>query len=92
MRTFVISFYFGSVSKSGSAKAKVPAPTGSGSTTLLKTLHIPSPSRADIKTLFHIGMDRNFVCLWRRHNCISQVIEMFMFIVYEINYWVFKEF
>jgi hypothetical protein len=48
MRTFVIPCYFGSVSKSGSAKAKVPAPTGSGSTTLvLKALHIPSPSRAD---------------------------------------------
>ena len=23
---------------------------------------------------FHIDMDRNFVCLWRRHNCISPVI------------------
>jgi hypothetical protein len=25
---------------------------------------------------FHIGMDRNFVCLWRRHNCRSQVIDL----------------
>jgi hypothetical protein len=24
----------------------------------------------------HIGMDRNFVCLWRRHNCRSQVIDL----------------
>jgi hypothetical protein len=21
------------------------------------------------ETGFHIGLDRNFVCLWRRHNC-----------------------
>jgi hypothetical protein len=25
---------------------------------------------------WHIGMDRNFVCLWRRHNCRSQVIDL----------------
>jgi hypothetical protein len=25
------------------------------------------------ETGFHFGMDRNFVCLWRRHNCRSQV-------------------
>ncbi len=25
---------------------------------------------------FHIGMDRNFVGLWRRHNCRSQVIDL----------------
>jgi hypothetical protein len=25
---------------------------------------------------FHIGMDRNFVCLWRWHNCKSQVIDL----------------
>ncbi len=28
------------------------------------------------ETWFHIGMDRNFVCLWRRHNCRSQVIDL----------------
>ncbi len=28
------------------------------------------------ETGFHIGMDRNFVCLWRRHNCRSQVIDL----------------
>jgi hypothetical protein len=28
------------------------------------------------ETVFHIGMDRNFVCLWRRHNCRSQVIDL----------------
>jgi hypothetical protein len=27
-------------------------------------------------TGLHIGMDRNFVCLWRRHNCRSQVIDL----------------
>jgi hypothetical protein len=48
-RTFVIPFYFGSVSKSRPARAKVPAPTGSGSAKLLKALHIPSHSRADIQ-------------------------------------------
>ncbi len=47
MKTFVILYYFGS--ESGSAKAKVPAPTGSGSAKLLKALHIPSPFRADIQ-------------------------------------------
>jgi hypothetical protein len=25
---------------------------------------------------FHIGMDRNFVCLWRRHNCGIKVIDL----------------
>ncbi len=30
----------------------------------------------DRETGFSIGMDRNFVCLWRRHNCISQVIDL----------------
>jgi hypothetical protein len=25
---------------------------------------------------FHIGMYRNFVCLWRRHNCRSQLIDL----------------
>ncbi len=28
------------------------------------------------ETGFHIGMDRNCVCLWRRHNCRSQVIDL----------------
>ncbi len=28
------------------------------------------------ETGFHIGMDRNFVCLWRRRNCRSQVIDL----------------
>ncbi len=28
------------------------------------------------ETGLHIRMDRNFVCLWRRHNCISQVIDL----------------
>ncbi len=27
----------------------------------------------------HIGMDRNFVCLWRRRNCKSQVIDLSLF-------------
>jgi hypothetical protein len=34
------------------------------------------------ETGFHIGMDRNFVCLWHRHNCIdlslSALISWFM--------------
>ncbi len=28
------------------------------------------------ETRFHIGMDRNFVCFWRRYNCRSQVIDL----------------
>jgi hypothetical protein len=28
------------------------------------------------ETGFHIGMDQNFVCLWRRHKCKSQVIDL----------------
>jgi hypothetical protein len=28
------------------------------------------------ETGFHMGMYRNFVCLWRRHNCRSQVIDI----------------
>ncbi len=28
------------------------------------------------ETGFHTGMDHNFVCLWRRHNCKSQVIDL----------------
>jgi hypothetical protein len=28
------------------------------------------------KTGYHIDMDCNFVCLWRRHNCRSQVIDL----------------
>ncbi len=28
------------------------------------------------ETGFHIDMDRNFVGLWRRHNCRSQVIDL----------------
>ncbi len=28
------------------------------------------------ETGFHIGMDRNFVCSWCRHNCRSQVIDL----------------
>ncbi len=44
------------------------------------------------ETGFHIGMDCNFVCLWRRHNCNwslphSAPISWFM---YEINYCVFN--
>ncbi len=30
------------------------------------------------ETGFHIDMDRNFVCLWRRHICRSQVIDLFL--------------
>jgi hypothetical protein len=29
-----------------------------------------------LETWFHIGMDRNFVCLWCKHNCRSQVIDI----------------
>ncbi len=28
------------------------------------------------ETGFHFGIDRNFVCLWRRHDCRSQVIDL----------------
>ncbi len=28
------------------------------------------------ETGFHIDMERNFVCLWRRLNCRSQVIDL----------------
>jgi hypothetical protein len=30
------------------------------------------------ETGFHIGMDRNCVCLWHRHNCRSQVIDLYL--------------
>jgi hypothetical protein len=30
------------------------------------------------ETGFHIGMERNFVCLWRRPNCRSQVIDLYL--------------
>jgi hypothetical protein len=48
------------------------------------------------ETGFHFGMDCNFVCLRRRHNCRSQVIDLALsalrLLIYEINYWVFKQF
>ncbi len=30
----------------------------------------------DSETGFHIGMEHNFVCAWRRPNCRSQVINL----------------
>ncbi len=44
------------------------------------------------ETGFHIGMDRNFVCLWRRHNCNWSLPFCADLLIYEINYWVFKQF
>ncbi len=42
------------------------------------------------ETGFHIGMDGNFVCLWRRHNCNWSLPFCADLLIYEINYWVFK--
>ncbi len=50
----------------------------------LQDLHILSPGGLNpnciqgcySETGFHIGMDGNFVCLWRRHNCRGQVIDL----------------
>ncbi len=39
-----------------------------------------------------IGMDRNFVNLWRRHNCKWSLPFCADLLVYEINYCVFKQF
>ncbi len=36
---------------------------------------------------FHIGKDRNFVCLWRRHNCRSQVIDLSLSVLF---FWFIK--
>ncbi len=44
------------------------------------------------ETGFHIGMDRNFVCFWRRHNCNWSLPFCADLLIYEINYWVFKQF
>ncbi len=41
---------------------------------------------------FHIGMDRNFVCLWRRHNCHWSLPFCADLLIFEINYWAFKQF
>jgi hypothetical protein len=49
MRTFVILCYSDPYPNPDLPRRKVLAPTGSGLTTLLKTFHIPSPSRADIQ-------------------------------------------
>jgi hypothetical protein len=58
-----------------------------------KVLYIVGELSLYSETGFHIGMDNNCVCLWRRHNCKSQVIDLsFSALVYEINYWVFKQF
>ncbi len=43
------------------------------------------------ETGFHIGMDRNFVCLWRRHNCNCSLLFCANLLTFEINYWVFKQ-
>jgi hypothetical protein len=40
----------------------------------------------------HIVMDRNFVCLWRRHNCNGSLPFCADLLIYEINYLVFKQF
>ncbi len=42
------------------------------------------------ETGVHIVMDRNFVCLWRRHNC-NRSLPPFCadLLIHEINYWVF---
>ncbi len=44
------------------------------------------------ETGFHIGMNRNFVCLWRRHNCNGPLPFYADLLIYDINYWVFKQF
>ncbi len=41
---------------------------------------------------FHIGMGRNFVCLWHRHNCNWSLPFCAHLLIYKINYWVFKQF
>ncbi len=51
----------------------------------LEDLPLTAPSRCHqwaqgcyLETGFHIVMDRNFICLWRRHNCRSQVIDLYL--------------
>ncbi len=44
------------------------------------------------ETGLHIVMDRNFVCLWRSHNCNWSLPFCADLLIYEINYWVFKQF
>jgi hypothetical protein len=44
------------------------------------------------QTGFHIVMDGNFVCLWRRHNCNWSLPFCADLLIYEINYWGFKLF
>ncbi len=46
-------------------------------------------AKADIQTSergFHIGMDSNFVCLRRRHNCNWSLPFYADLLIYEINY------
>ncbi len=40
------------------------------------------------ETGFRIGMGRNFVCLWRRHNCNWSLPFCAEILIYEINYFV----
>jgi hypothetical protein len=42
------------------------------------------------ETGVQIAMERNFVCLWRRHNCNWSLPFCADLMIYEINYWVFK--
>ncbi len=44
------------------------------------------------ETGFHIGMDRNFVCLWRRHNCNWSLPFCADLLTYEINYLVLNNY
>ncbi len=44
------------------------------------------------QTGFRIGMNRNFVCLWRRHNCNWSLPFCAYLLIYEINYRGFKQF
>jgi hypothetical protein len=37
-------------------------------------------------------MDRNFVCSWRRHNYNWSLPFCTALFIYEINYWVSKQF
>jgi hypothetical protein len=42
-------------------------------------------------TGFHIVIDRNFVCLWRSHNCNRAFPFCADLLIYEINYRVLKQ-
>ncbi len=55
------------------------------------TFSIVSAQGCYSETVLHIGMGRNFVCLWHRRNCNWSLPFSADILIYEINYWVFKQ-